>query len=167
MVDVTGEPKPEREHLAGSWSVTSHAAWQLEDSGEAFRCCSAASADRWARTHWTHRLRALLVLMALADAAVGNSSVALADGSMDGSISCWQLVLWQMWQLYCWHRLCVQRISMRLCTSAVCRWSMARCCCTARCGQQWAAPQPPAAGATAAAACLTAAMAVAEAEVAA
>jgi uncharacterized membrane protein YgcG len=46
MVDVTGEPKPEREQLAGPWSITSHTAWQLEDGGEAFRCCSAADADR-------------------------------------------------------------------------------------------------------------------------
>ena len=48
MVDVTGEPKPEREQLEGPWSITSHTAWRLEDGGEAFRCCSAADADRWA-----------------------------------------------------------------------------------------------------------------------
>ena len=49
MVDVTGEPKAEREQLAGRWSITSHTAWQLEEGSEAFRCCSAADADRWAQ----------------------------------------------------------------------------------------------------------------------
>lgn len=47
MVDVTSEPKPEREQLAGPWSITSHTAWQLEEGGDAFCCCSAANADRW------------------------------------------------------------------------------------------------------------------------
>jgi hypothetical protein len=90
MVDVTGEPQPERERLARPWSITSHTAWQLEEGGEALRCFSGTDADRWAQQPGGPVCRVRRRCCAAAALVFNGTTAALTP---ELSFSCCQLVL--------------------------------------------------------------------------
>lgn len=175
MVDVTSEPTPEREQLAGDWSVTSHSAWQLEEGGEAFRCCSAADADRSVQEYRImssgclgctgsdgHSNGARLAERQQPPLWITRSLVPAGAGAKGQACSCIAGTGWCN-ETHCWH----DHNNVHSCASAGRRWLMARCCCMAGCGQQYTVPQPPPVGQMAAAAALIMAMAAVAAEAAA